>query len=88
MKFKEGVILTQNGDETILVAAGEAGKHFSGIMKLNATAAEIGEMLQKETDVPTMAKILKDRYGISRELALESVEKTVKTFCDSKIVEE
>ena len=33
MKFKDGVILTQNGEENILVTSGEAGDAFSGMIK-------------------------------------------------------
>ena len=37
MKFKDGVIITKNGDEHIIVFSGEVGQAFSGMIKTNRT---------------------------------------------------
>ena len=45
MKLKEGFIITKNGNDYIAVAAGEAGKAFNGMIKMNGTAGFIATLL-------------------------------------------
>ena len=50
MKLKSGVIINEINGEYVAVAAGEAGKAFNGMIKMNGTAAFIAKTLQNETD--------------------------------------
>ncbi len=45
MKLKEGFLLHDSGKEHMAVATGEAGKHFNGLVRNNATANFIFEQL-------------------------------------------
>ena len=69
MKFKDGVIITKNGDEHIIVAAGEAGQMFSGMIKMNSTAAFIAELLQSETTEESLIDRLLEKYEVTPEQA-------------------
>lgn len=52
MKLKDGFIITKNGNDYIAVAAGEAGKAFNGMIKMNGTAALSPHFSQRATPQP------------------------------------
>lgn len=78
MKFKKGVILTQNGDENILVPAGEAGEAFSGMIKMNGTAGFLAGLLQQETDEDRLTAALCAHYDVSEDEARKNVQRMIK----------
>lgn len=88
MKFKEGVIITQNGEEFIIVAAGEAGEAFSGMIKLNKSAKFIAEQLKEETDETKIVEALLSKYDVSEEVAKKSVEDLLSKFRSVGIIKE
>lgn len=80
MKLKEGVIVTQNGDETIVVAAGEAAQYFNGMIKMNSTASFITESLKNETTVDALVAALCEKYAVDEEEARASVISVVESL--------
>ena len=80
MKFKDGVIITKNGDEHIIVAAGEAGQMFSGMIKMNSTAAFIAELLQSETTEESLIDRLLEKYEVTTEQARLAVLSVLEKF--------
>ncbi len=77
MKFKDGVILTRNGEENILVTSGEAGDAFSGMIKMNGTAGFLAGLLQQETDEDRLTAALCEHYDVSEAEARENVKRMV-----------
>ncbi len=73
MQLKVGTVLTQSGDMSVLVATGEAGKAFSGMIKLNSSAAFIAEKLKNDTDEDKIIAALLEKYDVTPEHAAESV---------------
>lgn len=80
MKLKEGFITYNTGDENLLVATGEAGKSFNGIVRNNETAAFIAELLKEEiTEEEIVSRIL-DTYDVDENTAKKDVRKLLDTF--------
>ena len=88
MKFKDGVIITKNGDEHIIVAAGEAGQMFSGMIKMNSTAAFIAELLQSETTEESLIDRLLEKYEVTTEQARLAVLSVLQKFRSAGLMSE
>lgn len=87
MKLKTGVIVTKMEEQYIAVTAGEAGKAFNGMIKMNGTAAFIVEKLQSETSVEELVSALCAEYEVDESVALENVEKTVSALEKARLLE-
>ena len=88
MKVKDGVIITKNGDEHIIVAAGEAGQMFSGMIKMNSTAAFIAELLQSETTEESLIDRLLEKYEVTPEQARLAVLSVLEKFRSAGLMSE
>ena len=88
MRLKDGVIINQADGAFIAVAAGEAGKSFNGMIKLNATAAFILERLKEETTIDSLVKAITDEYDVSAETAEDNAMKIVRTLREHGLIEE
>jgi len=77
MKLVDGVIVVQNGDEHVLVASGDASKSFSGIIKLNSTAAYIVDLLIKGTTKEKAIESLTSTYNVDAQNAAKSFDGVV-----------
>ena len=88
MKFKDGVIITKNGDEHIIVAAGEAGQMFSVMIKMNSTAAFIAELLQSETTEESLIDRLLEKYEVTPEQARLAVLSVLEKFRSAGLMSE
>lgn len=87
MKLKEGIILSKMDDAYVAVAAGEAGKSFSGMVRMNATAAFIFEQLKEESDMDRLTAALLDAYeGVSEEQARRSAEGVVAQLSEAGLL--
>lgn len=80
MKLKKGFIISKVNDEYIAVAADEAGKAFSGMLKMNGTAAFIAEQLKSEITTDKLVFNVCEKYDVTEELAEESVKSTVENL--------
>ena len=88
MKFKDGVIIAKNGDEHIIVAAGEAGQMFSGMIKMNSTAAFIAELLQSEITEERLIDSLLEKYEVTPEQARHAVLSVLEKFRSAGLTSE
>lgn len=87
MKLKTGVILTKTDDTYVAVAAGEAGRSFNGMIKLNATAAFILEKLREDSTVDSLVQAVTDEYEVTAEEAKSSVVRVVDMMKDTGLIE-
>lgn len=89
MKLKEGFIITKNGNDYIAVAAGEAGKAFNGMIKMNGTAGFIATLLaESDTTAEKVTDAVCEKYEVKRDVALENVLKVIDTLRKQGLVEE
>ena len=70
MIIKKGFMLRNVAGNNIVVAVGEASKHFSGVITLNETGAFLWNLLTVETTKEELLKSLLNEYDISEEVAL------------------
>lgn len=87
MKLKKGIVIIQNGDEYIAVAADEAGKSFRGMIKMNETAAFIVEILKTGATESEIIAALNEKYDVSENEALHDVETIVSKFDSVGLIE-
>lgn len=88
MKLKDGLIVSEMDGEYVGVGFGEAGKSFSGMMRMNKTAAVIVERLQSEATEEQLVKALTDRFEVDEAVALENVRKIVDQLKDAGVIEQ
>ena len=80
MKLKSGIIINEINGDYVAVAAGEAGKAFNGMIKMNGTAAFIAKALQTETDEDGIVAALLAEYEVDGETARQNVRAVIEKF--------
>ena len=74
MKTKKGFILRSLGKEFILVAEGLEAADANSMISMNESAAFLWKAVEgKVFDANTLADLLVEEYGITREVALRDV---------------
>ena len=87
MIIKKGFMLRNVAGNNIVVAVGEASKHFSGVITLNETGAFLWNLLTVETTKEELLKSLLNEYDISEEVASRDIDAFLKKLKDNKIIE-
>lgn len=88
MKIKEGFVLREVMGQSVAVPVGENSKQFHGMIKLNATGAEIWKDLEKGLTKEQIAQRIADEYeSVELEEALLKVEQFLKKLQDAGITE-
>ena len=88
MKLKEGFILHNVGDEHMVVATGEAGKLFNGLVRNNSTANFIFEKLLKETSEEQIVEAMLEKYDASREQIASDVKRVINQIREAGFLDE
>ena len=88
MKFKEGIVISEIGDERVLVDAGVAGKQFQGVVTLNDTACFIANKLQEDVTAESIAADLANEYEVDEATALEDVNLLIEKFKENNLIVE
>ena len=74
MRIKEGFILRKVGKQYVVAATGKASKDFNGMIRLNASAAYVFELLKEDmTEEALVAALLKE-YDVDEETAKLDVD--------------
>lgn len=77
MKIKENFIRREVAGNNIVVAVGEAGENFHGMMKLNGTGCFLWEKLEAGAEKDELISALLDEYEVEREQAASAVDSFV-----------
>ena len=75
MKIKQGFVLRQVADATIVVPAGKASLDFNGMITLNDTAAFLWKLLEEETDEEALLAAMLKEYDVDADTARAGIEK-------------
>ena len=75
MKLKEGFIVHQENDESLLVPVGDM--EFSGLVRGNNTLGVILELLKNETTEEALIAAMKDRFEAPEGAIENDVKKTL-----------
>lgn len=73
MRIKQGFVLREVAGQAVVIATGEASKAFHGMIKLNATGADIWRGLSEGLTDAQIADRLVERYGADGEAAAVDV---------------
>lgn len=69
MRIVKGFLTHKTPDGIIAVATGEAATRFTGMMRLNDTAALIVDTLGEEVTLEELVNVVTQTYEVSRETA-------------------
>ena len=75
MKLKEGFIVHQENDESLLVPVGDM--EFSGLVRGNNTLGVILELLKNDTTEEALIAAMKDRFEAPEGAIENDVKKTL-----------
>ena len=87
MKLKNGIIINEINGDYVAVAAGEAGRAFNGMIKMNGTAAFIAKTLQNETDEDGVVAALCGEYEVDEETARQNVRAVIEKFRGAGLID-
>ena len=89
MKTKKGFTLRSLGNEHLLVAESVETANFNRMISMNESAALLWKEVEgKDFDVATLADILSENYGISRETAENDVTALLQSWKEANIIED
>lgn len=77
MKIKQGFVLRQVADATIVVPSGKASLDFNGMITLNETGAFLWSLLENETTVDEMVVAMLADYEVDEATARAGIERFV-----------
>lgn len=87
MKTKKGFILRSLGKEFILVAEGLEAADANSMISMNESAAFLWKAVEgKVFDANTLADLLVEEYGITREVALRDVASLLQIWQTAGVV--
>ena len=88
MKIKKGFVMRKVAGNAVVIATGEASKNFHGMVRLNATGADIWQGVADGLDENAIADRLVEIYEVEREKAYEDVISTVAKMKEAGFIEE
>lgn len=88
MKLKKGIVTNSIDGESFAVATGEAAKEFNGLVKNNATAAYIFELLKTEQTEDTIVAAMLEKYDVSEEVVRRDVRGLLELLKSKKLIED
>ena len=74
MKIKDGYLLRNVANNYIVVAVGEAGIDFNGIITINETGAMLWKFLEDGVSKDELVLKLTEEYEVSKEIAEADVD--------------
>ena len=88
MKIKKGFVMRKVAGSAVVIATGEASKSFHGMVRLNATGADIWQGVADGLDENAITDRLMENYEVDREKAYEDVVTTVNKMKEAGFIEE
>lgn len=77
MKIKEGFVLRQVADATIVVPSGEASLDFNGMITLNDTGAFLWRMLETGAEKDELLAAMLKEYVVDEKTAINGIDKFI-----------
>ena len=74
MKLKSTFITHNSGNEQLMISA---GGDFNGMVRSNSTAAEIIDMLKKETTREAIIAAMLEKYEVEESVLSSDVDKVI-----------
>ena len=77
MKIKEGFVLRNVADATIVVPTGKASLDFNGMITLNETGAFLWRLLESDTNEEAMLAAMLAEFEVGEATAKAGIERFV-----------
>lgn len=74
MKIKDGFVRREVAGNNVVVAVGEVGENFKGMMKLNETGRFLWEKLESGAERDELVKSLLEAYEVDEAKASSGVD--------------
>ena len=87
MKIKEGFVLRNVADATIVVPTGKASLDFNGMITLNETGAFLWRMLENGTDEEAMLAAMLKEFEVEEATARVGIERFVSKLNSEGLLE-
>lgn len=87
MKIKQGFILRDMGEFSVVVASGERLKEYNCMITLNSSAKLLWEMLEKGATKEELLKAILDEYEVQESVANEHIEGFLNKLKEASILE-
>lgn len=87
MKLKSGFMLRKVGGQWVVAALGEAGKSFSGIIRLNDTGKFLWERLSKDVTEDELCRALCGEFDVSADQARTDTAAFLSEIRNAKLLE-
>lgn len=87
MKIANGFEIKKVLEQYVVIATGSLSEKFHGVIKLNRTAYEIWDLIEKGYSKEQIISRFTKKYSINEEKAKCSVEKIIKQMIDSGVIE-
>lgn len=88
MKPKEGFLLREVGDTSIVVATGTAATEFSGLITLNQTGTFLWRCLEKGVTEDELVTALTNEYEINEDIARRDVQAFIHRAKDAGLLDD
>lgn len=69
MRIKEGFVLHEIAGQAVVTPTGKASETFHGMVKLNATAADIWRFLEEGLSDGEIVTRMTEKYGVDEDTA-------------------
>lgn len=74
MKIKDGFLLRQFGDESIVVAVGDDSEDFNKLITINSVGEFIYNFLKDDRSFDEVVSAMLEQYDVSEEIARRDAE--------------
>lgn len=88
MKIKKGFVIQEVAGQWVAVATGSAARDFSGIVKLNATAAHVWKGLEQGQTREQIIAGMVEAYDIDEQTAGKDVDALCQQLVQAGIAQE
>ena len=87
MKIKSGFVVREIAGQSVVVALGDAGKIFNGLIKLNETGRLIWDMLTVGAEREEIVASLAEAYDVDRAILEQDCDAFLQSLREKNILE-
>ncbi len=87
MKIKQGFVLRKVMDNYVVVTVGDASKSFRGMIKLNATAADVWTFLEQGYGEEQICDAMLEKYDVERSRLASDIRTILSQFAEQGFLE-
>ena len=86
MKLKDGVVISDIGDEYMLISSGVCNTKFSGALILNEVSYFVLNQLKEEKTYESLLDSVLSEYDVSREIAERDLNKIIEEMKENDLL--